>query len=203
MAELMVDYITSLDGFGAAEGWPGLWGMGGKEYLKFLSEDAERDYTLLMGGNTYRLFSGPDGGEPEEVKGKRKVVFSSRESDPPVWDNTVLVEGDAVEAVRAMKETQDGALQTIGSPGLGRSLIEAGLVDRFRVVVFPLVTGASGRDRMYDGWPDVEFDLVATRTLDGRLQLFEYTPTVLTEPPADGEPWAGNSAALRERARNA
>jgi dihydrofolate reductase len=202
MADLTIDYITSLDGFGAAEGWPGLWGMGGKEYLAFLSEDAERDYTLLMGGNTYRLFAGPDGGEPDEVKGKRKIVFTSRETDPPPWDNTSVIAGDAVDAVRAMKKT-DGHLQTIGSPGLGRSLLKAGLVDRYRVVVFPLVTGVSGRDQMYEGWPDVELDLIGSRTLDGRLTLFEYAPKLLSGPPTDGEPWAGNSAELRKQAREA
>ena len=58
MTELMVDYITSLDGFGAAEGWPGLWGMGGPEYFGWLGEDAEQEYRLIMGAATYRLFAG-------------------------------------------------------------------------------------------------------------------------------------------------
>ena len=57
MAELMVDYITSLDGYGAAEGWPGLWGMGGPDYLAWLEEDMKNEFTLLMGANTYRLFA--------------------------------------------------------------------------------------------------------------------------------------------------
>src|SRR5689334_16502347 len=43
MAELMVDYITSLDGFGSAEGWPGLWGMGGPEYYELLGVDAGQE----------------------------------------------------------------------------------------------------------------------------------------------------------------
>ena len=41
------------------------------------------------------------------------------------------------------------------------------LVDRFRVVVFPVITGSSGRDRIYDGYPDVALDMVASRTFDG------------------------------------
>lgn len=54
MPELMVDVITSLDGFASAEGWPGLWGMGGPEYFAWLDEDAAGTYTTLMGATTYR-----------------------------------------------------------------------------------------------------------------------------------------------------
>jgi hypothetical protein len=57
------------------------------------------------------------------------------------------------------------------------------MVDRFRVVVFPVITGSTGRDRIYDGYPDVTLEMVASRTFDGRLQLLEYVPTVLTGPP--------------------
>ena len=99
------------------------------------------------------------------------------------WANTQLVGGDAVEAVAAM--SQDGAapMRTISGLTLCRSLIEAGLVDRFRVVVFPVITGSTGRDRIYDGYPDVALDMVASRTFDGRIQLLEYVATVLTGPP--------------------
>jgi hypothetical protein len=46
--ELLVDFITSLDGYGAAEGWPGWWGLQGPEYLGWLDEQPERDYTILL-----------------------------------------------------------------------------------------------------------------------------------------------------------
>ena len=74
-------------------------------------------------------------------------------------------------------------MRTLGSLTLCSSLLEAGLVDRFRVVVFPVITGSTGRDRIYDGYPDIALDMVASRTFDGRLQLLEYVPTVLTGPP--------------------
>ncbi|MFG3706456.1 hypothetical protein ACGF7U_17230 [Micromonospora sp. NPDC047670] len=60
---------------------------------------------------------------------------------------------------------------------------KAGLVDRYRVVVFPVVNGVTGRDWIYDGWPDVALQMVDSRTFDGRLQLLEFGPTVLTGPP--------------------
>src|ERR671912_293326 len=129
MPELLVDFITSLDGYGTAEGWPGFWGLEGPEYLAWLEDQPEADYTVLMGANTYRLMSGlADEGEP-------------------------------------------------GTEDL------AGLVDRFRVVVFPVITGKTGRDRIYDGYPDVALEMVSSRTFDGRLQLLEYVPRVLAGPP--------------------
>jgi hypothetical protein len=66
-------------------------------------------------------------------------------------------------------------------------------VDRFRVVLFPVITGATGRERIFDGYPDVALDLVTARTFDGRLQLLEYVPTVLDGPPGSDIPAGGTS----------
>lgn len=186
MQELMVDFITSLDGFGAAEGWPGLWGMGGPEYFEWLARVGEDDHTVLMGATTYRLFAGfAESGTEDlaDLARRPTIVFSRTLEAPLAWGNPRLVSGDAVEAVRALKQESDVPLRTIGSLSLCRSLLVAGLVDRYRVVVFPVVNGATGHDRIYDGWPDVRLDLVESRTFDGRLQLLEYRPTVLDGPP--------------------
>lgn len=82
-----------------------------------------------------------------------------------------------------MKNNGTESMRTLGSLTLCRSLLKAGLVDRFRVVVFPVITGSSGKDRIYDGYPDVSLDLVNSRLFDGRLQMLEYVPTVLARPP--------------------
>ena len=195
--ELLVDFITSLDGYGAAEGWPGWWGLEGPEYLAWLGEQPVSDYTILMGANTYRLMSGfasqsgaaesdlrsDEEASVDELTNASKVVFSSTLQAPLSWPNTRLISGDAVEAVRAMKREGNGPMSTIGSLSLCRSLLKAGLVDRFRVVVFPVITGSTGSDRIYDGYPDVALDMVASRTFDGRIQLLEYVPRVLAGPP--------------------
>jgi dihydrofolate reductase len=185
MSELVVVFITSLDGYGAAEGWPGWWGLEGPEYLEWLGERPEAEYTVLMGATTYRLMSGLAAeGEPgtDELAALSKVVFSSTLKEPLAWPNTRLVSQDAVEVVRNMKD--EGAnMTTMGSLTLCRSLLKAGLVDRFRVVVFPVITGSTGQDRIYDGYPDVALDLINSRTFDGRIQLLEYAPTVLAGPP--------------------
>ena len=186
MPELMIDFITSLEGYGAADGWPGFWGLEGPEYLAWLEDQPEADYTVLMGANTYRLMSDlAADGEPgtEALAALTKIVFSSTLTEPLSWPNTRLVANDAVEAVREMKERGTEPMRTIGSVTLCRSLLSAGLVDRFRVVVFPVITGSSGKDRIYDGYPDVSLELVGSRLFDRRLQLLEYVPTVLAGPP--------------------
>jgi dihydrofolate reductase len=186
MPELMVDFITSLDGYGAADGWPGWWGLEGPEYLAWLEDQPEAGYTILMGANTYRLMSGlTSDGEPgtEALAGLSKVVFSTTLNEPLSWPHTELVHGDAVEAVREMKDNEGLSMRTLGSLRLCRSLLNAGLVDRFRVVVFPVITGTSGRDRIYDGYPDVSLEMIGSRTFDDRLQLVEYKPAVLAGPP--------------------
>jgi len=198
MAELLIDFITSLDGYASAEGWPGWWGLEGPEYLAWLEEQPE--VTYLMGANTYRLMSGFAAGvtpagtdefgaeEQASVDGltrASKVVFSAALEGPLSWANSTLVRGDAVEAVRGMKERGSGLMSTIGSLSLCRSLLRAELVDRFRVVMFPVITGATGAERIYDGYPDVALEMSDSRTFDGRIQLVEYRPRVLDHPPLD------------------
>jgi dihydrofolate reductase len=101
MQELLVDFITSLDGYGAAEGWPGWWGLEGPEYLAWLSDQPEGDYTILMGANTYRLMYGfvtesddsesgettDEGSAMDELTNALKVVFSASLQDPLSWAN--------------------------------------------------------------------------------------------------------------------
>ncbi|MDR5701850.1 dihydrofolate reductase family protein [Agromyces aerolatus] len=198
MSELMIDFITSLDGYAAADGWPGLWGLEGPEYLAFLEDPAEQDHTTLMGATTYRLMSAmaQAGGDPTvpEASGDEagfdalarmpKVVFSATLEEPLAWPNTRLVRDDAVETVRRMKA--DGIrMRTLGSLSLARTLLTAGLVDRFRVGVFPVINGRTGRERIYDAYPDVALDLVESRVFDGRILLLEYVPTVLERAPLE------------------
>ena len=199
-AELMVDFIISLDGYASAEGWPGFWGLEGPEYLAWLEQEGEKGRTIIMGANTYRLMSsmseeaaaggaGFSADESSSLTGLAavpKLIFSSTLQTPLAWPNSKLVSGDTVEAVTQLKRTETGTLGTLGSLSLCRTLLTAGLVDRFRLVVFPVITGQTGRERIYDGYPDISLTMVDSRTFDGRLQLLEYVPTVLSGPPGNG-----------------
>lgn len=186
MQTLTVDFICSLDGYGSAVGWPGWWGMESPEYLDWLDTRPEKDQPLLMGATTYKVMSALVAeGEPgtEALDGIRKYVFSSSLDEPLAWANSTLITTDAVSAVQRLKTESDRPLSTIGSRSLCRSLLMGGVVDRFRVVIFPVITGATGRERIFDGYPDVALDLVEARTFDRRTQLLEYVPRVLDGPP--------------------
>jgi len=196
MRELLVDFGITLDGCASGDGWPGWWGLEGPEYLAWLGE--QPPVTYLMGANTYRLMSSFAGGEPpegaaaveaeeeaslDELTQAPKFVFSNSLEEPLKWANTTLVRGDAVQAVKAMKEEGEGILSTLGSVSLARSLLKAGLVDRFRVVIFPVITGVTGAERIFEGYPDVMLEMIDHRTFDGRIQLLEYVPRVIDGPP--------------------
>jgi dihydrofolate reductase len=136
-----------------------------------------------MGATTYRLVSGfaaqmPDEPSMAEVTTMPKVVFSSTLEAPLWWANTELVDGDAVEAVRAMKLEASRPMSTIGSLTLGRSLLQAGLVDPLPGRRVPGHHRCHRRDRILDGYPDVALELVDHRTFDVRLQWLEYVPRV-------------------------
>ena len=191
MNRVMVDLIISLDGYASADGWPGLWGVESPEYLEWLGSQDTDDDTVLMGAKTYRLMSEfaaqmPDDPGFEQLAAMPKVVFSSTLEEPLSWANTILVKDDPVEWVRARKEGGDRPMRTLGSLSVCRALLSAGLVDRFRVVVFPFITGATGQERIFDGYPDVALELVDSRTFDKGMQLLEYVPTLLDGPPSGG-----------------
>jgi dihydrofolate reductase len=186
---LTVDFIISLDGNGSAVGWPGFWGLESAEYLEWLATVPEQDHPVLMGATTYREMLGfAQSGEPgvDTLDAVLKHVFSSTLDEPLEWPNSTLHRGDAVDAVRRLKETSPLPLRTLGSVSLCRSLLEAGLVDRYRVIIFPVITGATGEDDIFAGYPDVRLELLAHRTFEGGLQLLEYAPTVLDAPLGPG-----------------
>jgi hypothetical protein len=101
---------------------------------------------------------------------------------------TVKTSVDAICAVSYAERSRSSSIatDTLGSLTLCRSLLAASLVDRFRVVVFPVITGSTGRERIYDGYPDVAVDMVATER--STAQLLEYVPTVLTGLPGAHPP---------------
>jgi hypothetical protein len=104
MPELLIDSITTLDGYGAGDGWTGWWGLQRPEHLGWLGEQPERDYTILMGANTYRVTSKfAAEGEPgtDVLADMSKVVFSSTLTEPPSWLNMQCVNRDAADSDNA------------------------------------------------------------------------------------------------------
>ena len=108
MPELLVDFITSLDGYGAADGWPGWWGLEGPEYLTWLGDQPEADFTVLMGATTYRLMYGFAAAVSQvPIPGRHVEGRVLEHLDRARWSGRtrILVTQDPVEAVREMKAT--------------------------------------------------------------------------------------------------
>src|SRR5947208_16907107 len=86
MPELLIDFITSLDGYAAAERWPGFWGLEGPEYLAWVEEQPDAAHKLLLGATTYGVMSGfaAEGGQATApLTGMSSVAFSTTWSTAP------------------------------------------------------------------------------------------------------------------------
>jgi dihydrofolate reductase len=69
-------------------------------------------------------------------------------------------------------------LRSHGSLSMNRALMGAGLVDHVQVTLFPVITGQTGLDPIFQGAADFDLELVETRTLDGHIQELTYRPTL-------------------------
>ena len=182
MRTLTIDLFSSLDGFAAAEDWPGYWGKEGPELMAWLEEQLAEDHIIVMGANTYRTMSQIVAEEEDPTFARMaeipKVVFSKTLKPPLTWANTQVVAEGAVPALRKMKAEGSVPLRTVGSISLNKSLLREGLVDTLQLVVFPVVTGQTGLQPIFADWPDLDLELVTSRTFDGRMQLLRYVPTL-------------------------
>ena len=177
----------------SGEGWPGFWGLEGPEYLAWLGEQPEATY--LMGANTYRLMSGFAAGEVpngqdwaeeqesvDELTQASKVVFSSSLEEPLTWANSTRPrrrrrDGPRHEVEWLGAPRHDRQPQPVPVPATGRTRRPLPSRD------VPVITRATGAERIYDGYPDVALEMIEHRTFDGRIQLVEYKPRVLEHPP--------------------
>jgi dihydrofolate reductase len=183
------DVFSSLDGFGAATGnWTGYWGKQGPELLDHRLALYEDDQRMVFGANTYRAFaqmlaSSTEDSDVRDPWVTRMVslpatVVSTTLQGPLDWPDATLVRGDAVEVVAGLKEESDRPLRSHGSLAMNRALMGAGLVDRVHVTLFPVITGQTGVDAIFEGAADFDLELIESRTLDGRTQELIYRPTV-------------------------
>ncbi|MEW1828266.1 dihydrofolate reductase family protein [Streptomyces sp. NPDC088196] len=84
----------------------------------------------------------------------------------------------AVSAVGADKV--DEGLQVASGLSMNRALLAAGLADRVRVTLFPVITGQTGLEPIFRGAPDFDLELIEHLTLDGHVQELIYRPTLHT-----------------------
>jgi dihydrofolate reductase len=180
MADFTVDFFCSLDGNGSARGWPGYWGKEGPELRADRVRTFAQDQVLVFGATTFREFRQfvIEYDEPyyDSLNVLPKIVFSSTLTEPLGWQNSTLINEDAVTAVERLKRETDVPLRSHGSISLNRSLLAAGLVDRLEVMVFPAITGRAGYASLFHDGPEFDLELVESTVLDGRIQKLVYVP---------------------------
>jgi dihydrofolate reductase len=185
------DVFSSLDGFGAAGGdWTGYWGKQGPELLAHRLALFGQEQRMVFGANTYRLFAEMLASSTEEsevrdpwvtrMRNMPATVISSTLEGPLDWPNATVIEGDAVDVVTRLKEESDVPLRSHGSLSMNRALMAAGLVDHVQVTLFPVITGRTGVEPIFQGAEDFDLELVESRTLDGRTEELTYRPTLHT-----------------------
>jgi dihydrofolate reductase len=183
------DVFSSLDGYGAHSGdWGGYWGKQGPELLDRRLTLYDQDQRMVFGANTYlahvqMLASGIEEFELSDPWVTRMTslpatVVSTTLEGPLNWPNATLVRGDAVDVVARLKEESEVPLRSHGSLSMNRALMAAGLVDRVQVTIFPVITGQTGEDPIFQGAPDFDLELIESRTLDGHTQELIYRPTL-------------------------
>jgi dihydrofolate reductase len=182
------DVFSSLDGFGAAGGnWTGYWGKQGPELLDHRLALYDEEQRMVFGANTYRAFAemlassteGDDVRDPwvTRMRSLPATVVSTTLQGPLDWPNANVLSGDAVDVVARLKEESDVPLRSHGSLSMNRALMAAGLVDRLQVTLFPVITGRTGLDPIFQGAADFDLELIECRTLDDDIQELVYRPT--------------------------
>jgi len=136
--------------------------------------------SLVLGRRTYEDFHGywpkqTDNPFTPVLDQTTKYVASTTLSEPLVWQNSVLLKGDAAEAVAGLKQQDGKDLVVLGSGKLIESLLRRDLVDQFVLLIYPLVLG-TGRRMFAEGVPSTELRLVdAIPTTTGVL-IATYQP---------------------------
>jgi dihydrofolate reductase len=156
MGKIVVTEFVSLDGViedpGGSEDFKhGGWSFQidrGEEGDKFKLDETMNTEALLLGRRTYEGFAEAwpqrDGEFADRFNNMPKYVVSSTLKDPD-WTNTTVLEGDLAESVGKLRDELDGDIVVHGSAQLVQGLIDKGLVDELRLMVFPVVLGSGKR----------------------------------------------------------
>jgi dihydrofolate reductase len=187
VGRIVVTEFVSLDGVmedpGGAEdykhgGWTFTFERG-DDGNKFKLDETMDTEALLLGRMTYEGFAeawpSRDGEFADKFNNMPKYVVSST-LDNPTWNNSTVIRGDDLAAeVKRLRSDLDGDIVVHGSAQLAQSLIEQGLVDELRLMVFPVVLG-SGK-RLFGESSDMRrFKLKESRTVGDGVGILIYEP---------------------------
>jgi dihydrofolate reductase len=186
MGRIVVTEFISLDGViedpGGAEDFRyGGWSFEierGEEGDRFKLDEALNADALLLGRRTYEGFADAwpsrEGEFADKFNSMPKYVVSSTLDDPE-WNNSTVLGGDVGEEVAKLREQQDGEIVVHGSAQLVQALLEHGLVDELRLMVFPVVLGAG--KRLFGETSDKRrLRLTDSKTVGDGVEILTYEP---------------------------
>jgi dihydrofolate reductase len=152
---------------------------------------------VLLGRKTYEIFAAHwphvPGDDPiaEKLNSVQKYVVS-RTLDRANWKNSILLQGDVVEAITRLKGQPGSELQVHGSGDLIQTLLEHQLIDEFRLWIFPVLLG-TGKRLFANGTMPARLELAETKTSSTGVVLqvhqsagsLDYGSFALEQPTAD------------------
>jgi dihydrofolate reductase len=187
MGRIVVTEFVSLDGVmedpGGSEDFEhGGWSFEferGEEGDRFKLEETTASEALLLGRVTYEGFAeawpSRSGEFADKFNGMPKYVVSSTLTDPE-WSNSTVLDGDVVEAVSKLREEgPEGDIVVHGSAQLAQALLENGLVDELRLMVFPIVLG-KGKRLFGETSDKVPLQLTDSKTVGDGVSILVYRP---------------------------
>ena len=198
--QLSVNLFLSLDGVLQSPGGPdetpgrhlrhGGWVMpfGDDDFGSIVGGWFAQTDAILLGRVTYQIFSSywPQVTDPQDPvarqlnEGRKYVASNTLTAEQAGWANTTVLDGDVLARVRRLREAPGGDLQVHGSGALARSLHAEGLVDVYRLLIFPVVLGEG--DRLFEGGcRPGGFDVQAHRTTSTGVTYLELRPGELRQ----------------------
>ena len=190
MRKLVVQTFLTLDGVMQAPGGPeedttGGFTEGGWSVTQWddamveaMGASMSKPFDLVLGRGTYEIFAAhwPHTDDPgaEELNNATKHVASTTLTSLD-WQNSHLIEGDVPAGIQRLKEEDGPELQVHGSAGLIQTLLEHGLVDEFRLLIYPVVIG-SGKRLFGDGTVPAGLRLTDSKISSTGVIIATYEP---------------------------
>ena len=186
MGRIVVTEFVSLDGVmedpGGAEDYRhGGWTFEidrGPEGNKFKLDEALDAEALLLGRVTYEGFAAAwpsrEGDFADKFNTMPKYVVSST-LEKPDWSNSTVLKGDLADEVEKLRRKHDGDVVVHGSARLAQALLEHGLVDELRLMVFPVVLG-SGKRLFGETTDKQRLRLTSSQTVGDGVAIPVYEP---------------------------
>jgi dihydrofolate reductase len=179
MRRLVESTYLSLDGMVSGEAfWGAQMQYQGDQHLAYAARLLESADALVLGRATYEVFAGSWPGRDhvlaDAINALPKYVASRTLTDA-TW-NTEVLQGDAVAAVAALKESGDGTLLKYGTGSFSRALLEAGQLDELHLWLYPFIAGAG--EGLLPGIATTHLDLAGVTEVGNGAVVLTYTPQV-------------------------